>query len=399
MRFTPSLIDRYLLGSMIPPMAVAFAVVLVSLLLYRILEIFNLLASSSAQFELVSRMIAALLPHYLGLALPAGFFISILVVVARMGDASEIDALLASGVSMERLTAPFMAASLIVCVASALLLGYLQPYGRYDYNAGLNQALGAGWNARLQSRTFLAPSERFVLSADRADATGRGLEGVFLRRLDAAGQEQLFTARRGMLRPSADGRQVQLVLIDGQQLVDRPGGPVVGAFQQLEIEAPAAAAAGLFRSRGETARELTFGELLARMSGAGTDDNRRRAASEFHTRAVRSVSPLFLPLLAVPLGMAAKRGRRTGGFILAAVTLLLYQYGIDMTQALADLGLADPATAVWSAFAVFAGLCSWVYATSRNRPGETPLSALVDAIGAFMEGLRSIFRRRRARLT
>lgn len=397
MRFAPSLVDRYLLASMVPPMAVAFAVVLISLLLYRILELFNVLAASGAQFALISRMIAALLPHYLGLALPAGFFISIFVVVARMGDSSEIDALMASGVSMERLAAPFMAAALAVCAASVLLLGYLQPHGRYDYNAGLNMALGSGWNARLQSRTFLAPSERFVLSADRADATGRGLEGVFLRRIDATGREQLFTARRGLLIPSVDGRQVQLVLIEGQQLVDRPGGPVAGGFERLEIEAPAAAAMGLFRSRGETARELTFGELLDRMVRGGADA--REAASEFHTRVVRSISPLFLPLLAMPLGMAAKRGRRTGGVILAAVVLLLYEYGIDMTQSLADLGLADPARAVWTAFAVFASLCTGVYATSRKRPGETPVNALVDALGGGIERLQKRLRRRPASAT
>jgi len=389
-----SLIDRYLLASMGPPMAVAFVVVLISLLLYRILEIFNLLAASGAQFQLVTQMIGALLPHYLGLALPAGFFISIFVVVSRMSDTSEVDALLASGMSMERLLAPFMAVAIVVVAASLLLFGFLQPHGRYDYNAGLNAALGSPWNARLQARTFLTPSDSFVISADRTDPSGRVLTGVFVRRVLEDGGEQVFTARQGRLLPSPDGMQVRLVLTDVRQLQDQAEGSAIGALDELELEAPGAAAVDLFRPRGEAARELTFPELWERMGAGETEEARRQAAAEFHARAVRAISPLFLPLLALPLGMASKRGRRGGGFVFAAVVFLLYQYAIDMTKAMADLDQISPNVGVWSPFFVFSTLCLLTFATSRERPGETPLTAVVDRLGEAMEAVQRQFRRR-----
>jgi lipopolysaccharide export system permease protein len=392
--FRLRLLDRYLLTQMAPPMAAAFGVVLISLLLYRILEIFNLLAASSAQFELAAQLIGGLLPHYLGLALPAGYFISTFVVVVRMSDSSEVDALLASGFSLDRLAVPFACVGVLVTAASLILLGYLQPYGRYGYNLGMNEARASAWNARLQPRTFLqAQDGRLVVTADSADATGRTLRGVFLRRIDRDDREQVFTARTGLITPADDGRRVLLTLRDGAAMREAAGEPTVGDFDVFTFEAPAAAVVTPFRARGSGPRELTMPELVERMRRGETAEARRRAESEFHTRIVRAISPLFLPFLAMPLGIAAKRARRSAGFIVAAAVLLIYEYAIDGAQAAADLGLVRPALAVWTPFTAFALLCCGLYAMSRRRPGQNPLAGVVGAVGAAFEAMAALFKR------
>ena len=151
------MVDRYLLKLMGPPMAAALAVVLIALLLERILRLFNLLAASSAKFELIIEMVGNLVPHYLGLALPAAFFISVFLVIARLGDNNEVDALLASGMSISRLALPFVGVGAFLTLFSVLLFGFIQPYGRYGFNADLNAALNSGWDARVQPRTFVDP--------------------------------------------------------------------------------------------------------------------------------------------------------------------------------------------------------------------------------------------------
>jgi lipopolysaccharide export system permease protein len=121
-----------------------------------------------------------------------------------------------------------------------------------------------------------------------------------------------------------------------------------------------------------------------------------RAASELYARAVRSISVMFLPFMALPLGMAAKRGRKAAGFIFAAVVFLLYQYAIDMAQALADLGVAKPEAALGLPFGLFVSLCLGLFATSRRRPGETPLSVIVERVAGGLERARKIVTRRPA---
>lgn len=392
-RLRPPLIDRYLVTQMAPGMAASFGVVLVALLLYRILELFNMLAESSARFGLIMTMIGNLAPHYLGLAIPAAYFISMFLVIARLGDNSEVDALLASGLSIVRLTKPFVWVGVVVAVVSILLLGFLQPFGRYGFNADLNAALHSQWDARVQPRTFVGPGGGVTLTADSVDPSGRGLRGVFLRRINSEGREQVFTAERGTLVPSADGALLTLVLDNGQQFQERARGePLVGAFERLQVDQTFDTRNPPFRARGMSARELTLFELPGRMAN-GTPLERERAAAEFYTRIVRSISVPLLPLLAVPLGMAAKRGRRGSGIVVSAIVLFLYENAIDMGQSLANLGAVSPVAAVWTPFAVFTTLCVWLFVHSRKRPGETPFTAVVDHVESAMALIRRRFGR------
>ena len=385
--------DRYLITQMLPGMAASFGVVLIALLLYRILELFNMLAESNARFGLLMTMIGNLVPHYLGLAVPAAYFISMFLVVSRLGDNSEVDALLASGLSIVRLTRPFVWVGVLVAVFSVVLLGWLQPIGRYGFNADLNTAVHSQWDARLQPRTFVGPGGGVTLTADRVDPTGRGLKGVFLRRVGGDGLEEVFTAQGGTLVPSKDGSELRLVLANGQQFQERAHAePLVGAFSRLQVDQSFSTKDPPFRVRGVAANELTLFELPKRM-GEGAPLDRAKAEAELYTRIVRSISAPLLPLLAFPLGMAAKRGRRGPGIILAAVVLFLYEHSIDTGQSLAELGRVSPFMAVWTPFFVFSALCIWLFAHSRTRPGQTPFTAAVDGLEGLIQSVRKRLRR------
>jgi lipopolysaccharide export system permease protein len=392
-RFGLSLLDGYLLQAMIPPMAAAFGVVLIALMLDRTLELFNILAASSARFGMIVRLMGNLVPHYLGLALPAAYFISVFLVIARMSDTSEVDALLASGVSITRLTWPFVAVGAVIAAVSVLLLGYVQPYGRYGYNESLAAALASGWDARLQGRTFISPKEGDVLTADVADPAGRTLRGVFIRWTSAEGLEQVVTAQVGRMQPSPGGKRLEILLENGQQYRERANGQrLIGAFDRLTLDLPLDTDAPAFRARGGAReRELTLGELQDRIVHGATPLERGRAASEFYIRMVRSVSVPLLPLLAMPLGMAAKRGKRGFGVAVAAAILLLYEHSIEFGQSIADTTDVSPTIAVWTPFAVFTALCTWLFLGSRKRPGETPFTLILDrmsdAAGAIRDRL------------
>jgi lipopolysaccharide export system permease protein len=311
------------------------------------------------------------------------------LVVSKLGDTSEIDALLASGLSIVRLTRPFIWVGVVVAIVSVFLLGWLQPFGRYGFNANIDAAEHSQWDARLQPRTFVAPGGGVTMTADRVDPTGRSLWGVFLRRVGPDGLEQVFTAARGALVPSKDGNTLRLELDNGQQFQERAkSDSLVGAFTTLQVDQSFSTADPPFRARGVVARELTFLELPKRMRAGPTKLERAQAASEFYTRIVRSISVPLLPLLAVPLGMAAKRGRRGPGIILSAIVLFVYEHAIDMGQSLADLGTVSAFVAVWTPCAVFAALCFWLFAHSSTRPGETPFTAAVDQIDSVIQAIR-----------
>ena len=99
----------------------------------------------------------------------------------------------------------------------------------------------------------------------------------------------------------------------------------------------------------------------------------------------------FLPLLAIPLGMASKRGRRAPGLILAGVVLIGFHHAISMAQGLATTGQVEPGPAIGGISAVFIGICLWLFFSSLKRPGDTPITRAVAAIGDLVHWARELF--------
>ncbi|MGO3518954.1 MAG: LptF/LptG family permease, partial [Acetobacter cibinongensis] len=97
--FTPRTLDRYLIAQVLPPFLVALCVVMSALLLERLLVLFNMLAAGNNHLFTFIGLLLTLLPHYLGLAIPAALCVSVFTVVRRMSQNEEIDAINSSGLS------------------------------------------------------------------------------------------------------------------------------------------------------------------------------------------------------------------------------------------------------------------------------------------------------------
>lgn len=385
------LIDKYILRLTAGPMIGALIVTLITLLLERVLRLLDLLSDSSNRFAFVAELAANLVPHYLGLTLPAAFFIAIFIVVARMGDSSEVDALLASGFSLSRLATPFVGLGLILSIVSLALFGYIQPYARYGYRAVLHAAENAGWNGRVQAQTFITPGRGLTITADIADVAGRRLERIFVRQTpqETGGEERITTARLAELRPSTDPDKVVLAMEDGQQIrTDARGQTDILRFRSLRMEVPLIGAAKLLRARGSDQRELTLNELAFQAAVPDGLIPRQTLLAELFGRLARALSLPLLPLLAVPLGLAAKRGGRAPGIIVAGVMLLSFHHFLQFGQSLAEAGRALAVLALGLPFFIFAGLCGWIFVSSLKRPGDTPIGRMIETISGSIRQLR-----------
>ncbi|MEI9964898.1 MAG: LptF/LptG family permease [Caulobacteraceae bacterium] len=281
-------IDRYMLELMTRPVVGCLAVTLTSLLLERILRLFNELAQNGADFGFVLQITVNLVPQYLTLALPASFFVSIFIVIARLGDDNEIDAILASGVSISRLSAPFIGLGLAFTLVSLVLFGFLQPYGRYAYLQVLNMAIHAGWSAQLQPQVFVDPGHGLTITADEVGMSGRKLHGVFVRQVSADGRERISTAHEGELTTSVDKTMVELHMDKGIQLDRMPGQPgKILQFQNVTVAEPMGDMGGKIAPRGGDVRELTLLELVRELRHKNSVLPHTALRSELYGRLVR----------------------------------------------------------------------------------------------------------------
>jgi lipopolysaccharide export system permease protein len=364
-------------------------VLLLAQLLERLLRLFDMAAATGASTLLVLKMAGTLVPHFLGFTVPAAFFAAIFMAVARTGDDNELDAMLATGRSITRMAAPYFLVAAVLCGVNFYLFAYLQPMSRYGYHLNVHNASQTGWDARMEDNDFVTVKQGFTLGADSVGVDGRQLKKVFVERRDPDGEE-IITAESGRLVPSADGKRLLLELDNGMIVRDYLDGTVrVVKFTQGRLNQDFTAIPPPFRERGEDVRELTLPELHAGSAKVVRASlNTAEVAGEFHARVARMLLPLLLPLLALPLGMAAKRGRRAPGTVFATLALLALNYTLQFGESMADTGRAAAWLAVWLPVLLFAVFGTWLFRSSLQWPGDNPVMRAVSAIEGAFEGLQ-----------
>jgi len=394
------LIDRYLLGTTLRPLAISLVVVLAALLLERILRLFSLLVDRRGPIGLVLEMAANLIPHYLGLALPAAFFLSVLFVTTKLGADNELEAMHGSGLSLARVSAPFFALALVLVGLGVVLYGYVQPYSRYSYRAVLHAVTTGVWDATVQPGTIVTRDDELTITADRVDSSGRNLVGVFIHE-QKDHETVATTARYGRLGVSPDGKRLLLALRDGVQLrtTTSPGSEasktaVVG-FSDLTLDREFRFEALPFRVRGASEREMTLTELWNERANGSSEVPSTRIDAEWHGRLARIVSSVLLPLVAIPLGLAARRSYRNYGMLFAVLILVLFHHSVQLGESLADNGRVPAALGVWSPVLVFAAFGIWLFRNAVDRIGESGMHRLFEGVEALLQSAARLVRPRR----
>jgi lipopolysaccharide export system permease protein len=393
-----SILDRYLLRRTLTPMAAVLISTMVVFLMERLMRSFQLLSQTTDGFKFLTELLVNLLPHYVGLTLPGGFFIGLFVVVNGLNKSSEIDAILASGMSLGRFAAPFVGLGVLLMCLSVALFGFIQPYSRYAYHAVLHAAENAGWNGDVRPKALLSAGPDVFLTADRADASGRHLDHVFIRKIGPEGREDVLTAVSALVRKDVGDKAVTLELNDGRQVsTTRDAKVYVADFSRFSFDLPLSQSARLLRLRGDDVSELTLVELAQQGFGAASPAlARQNLLAELYTRSARALMLPFLPLLAVPFGLSAKRAGSGSAMATGGVLLFLFESSMILGQAMVSAAHLPAIVTIGVPATVFAMICIATWVTSRKRPGENPVSWLTGHVAELFAAIAKAVGVRRA---
>ena len=361
------------------------AILLLAQLLERLLRLLDLAASAGAPLSSVVVMVANLVPHYLGLALPMAFTAAIFIAAARMSDDCELDVMLSTGRSIARIAAPYFCLAVLLIPFSAYLHGQVQPVTRYGYRLAVYEAMQTGWNAKVEENRFIDAGKGATFSAREVAPDGSHLRGVFVERRSAGGGIEITASVDGQFVPGPDGHGISLKLERGMRLLEKADRSVsIERFEQSRIDRNLLPVRQPFRERGESVRERTQGELWNDIR-AGIDN---KAAAEFHGRLARVLILPLLPLMALPLGMASKRGQRAPGVVFATLALILVNHALQFGESMAANGRVPAALAVWAPYVLFGLLSLWIFRGSLAWPGDNPVLRAVVAVEGLFEGLK-----------
>lgn len=392
--------DRYITGQIVRPMLAIVLVALAALLAERMLRVVDIVVGWRGSLVVIVEMLGYLIPHYMSLALPASFFIAILLVFGRLSRDGELDAIMASGLGLHRLLRPLVKVGLALMVITAISQSHLQPYSRYAYRAALFTLSNVSFQALLREGLFVTLGDT-TYSVDGLNSDRSSFSGLFLYDDRGDGRSVTITAREGSVAPPQAGAPLTLQLEDGvQQFVPEltpPGEPPRGGTtlrfrnftSDLQGNQP-----DTFRPRGEDERELTLPELWAGLGAPveGIDDV--EVESEFHGRVVRILSAVTLPLVALPLAIARRRARRSYGIVIGIVLLVAYNQVLQVGEGLADNGRISSWLGLWVPFGVFTLtgiLLTWHKAMRVPAGGgASRLDELLERAGERLEKLVSM---------
>jgi lipopolysaccharide export system permease protein len=389
--------DRYLLKLILIPLFGTLILSAMLLFLDKMLNLFDFVINEGGPVSVVWQMLGNLLPEYLGLGIPIGVMLGILLAFRRLALSSELDAMRAVGLSYFRLLrVPFLLAGLFA-ILNFFIVGYLQPYARYNYE-GLRFELRSGaLGASIRVGEFADLGGGVTLRVEESLGGGTDLRGIFLRMAGRAGQTLSAAAQSGQFLRTDDPDVIILRLGNGT-LVHDPDGPTPPralSFVQhdLPINLPPM---DRFRARGDKSLELSMTELFALSRDPSADPAlAMQAKATLHRRLIQCVVLFVLPFFAVALAVPPKRSTSSLGVFLSVVALVTYHKMTEYGERMAGIGRVDPVLAQWVPFLLFAALCYWMFHTLAERPGGQPIGALDRALAAVGGRIAALWQRQR----
>lgn len=381
------LLDLYLVRGV----AGSFLTILVGvglvMMLERALRLIHLLAASGADIGFFFPLMAQLVPYYLNLALPAAFMVALVLLIARLDDNLELEAMLASGVSLARIAAPLVGFGIAIALASLVVVGWLEPLGRHGFNSMKAAAVNSGRIGRLQPRAFYHPAENFALTFDRRGGDGR-VGGVFVWQRIDDGSVLVLTGAEARIGFAPAGRRFAVRLSGGRYVAERPGAaPMTFAFRTLNLrESLLLEESGW--ERGWSQKELTLSELAAGIGHPHPRISEAAFRTEIYSRLAKAASIPLIPLLVLPLAFATKNGRRGLGILLGGIFLAGFHHAINFARQPALAGTAAPEAAIWGTTAAGAALVLLIFWSGRHLPSRSPIASALAPLGDALARLR-----------
>ena len=376
-------IDRYVLRQVMMPMLTTLGIAALLLILERMLKLFDFVVNQGGPVEVVFRMLANLTPHYMGLALPVGLLLGVLVAFRKISLSSEYDAITSSGTSLPQLVRPLLMLAAFLAIINTVLVGWIQPHSRYAYRGLVFDLRSGALGASIRVGEFVEIGDDITLMIEESRNQGAELGGIFLERR-SEDNTSTVTAERGGFFATDDDQTILLRLFNGVliDLNESQNKPRVLNFERLDLTVRLPQRE-VFRERGGQELEMTLPELFIEMDNPLNSVEERAAfQGNYHWRIMHSLSFFILPFLAIPMGITNKRTGRGTGIVIGLSLLIVYNELMEGMETAIKNG-ASPYFTVWALFAGFAFLSLFFFRVSAFKAGGEPLAYIDKVVEVF----------------
>ncbi|MCL2029382.1 MAG: LptF/LptG family permease [Deltaproteobacteria bacterium] len=358
-----SVIDRYIGGRFLQSWAMVLAGFVVLFTAIDFMETIGYFMGASFTAGRILLYFAAQLPKVIGLMTPVAALVATLMVLNILARNSEIVAFKAGGVSLFRLSRPFLAAGLGLSLVSFALADGLS----HRTTAVANKIKEEARRGHLPStvvKDVWIKGVRMVEHLDvydEADGTVVGLSLMFTGEDQSA--ERRLSARRGRF---IEGR------LELEEVLDKTYGPArtftLTSHDRLTLENWPAPPPGLSRRADKSSEEMSSLELwrnIRRLSDEGFGPLRQRV--DLHLKFTFALLPLVMVMVGLPLGFWREKGGSAAlGICLGLAGSFIYLIAMELARSLGYAGLLPPAAAAWLPNILFTLFGAWLFSYIRQ---------------------------------
>lgn len=328
------ILRRYLLLDMLKPTFVALFMVLSIIWLLRSLRFMDYIINRGLDAGDFLLMTMLLLPSLLVFVIPIAFLVGLCFAYKRLIDDSEMDALLAVGMSRLKILTPGFIAATIVCALGYLNAFWLMPYAKTAFKEFEQQIRGTQSVFLLEEGTFNPINENLTIYMTRRDVDGT-LRNLLVYDGRDKSRPATWIADAGRLVKQGDS--IALELHNAARLEVNEDKLFTLAFNRSTISLKGTMSEKV-GARWRKADERSLHELLQ------TDGLRQNHINEFRAEIIRRFIWPFTPIPMVLLvGLFMVRGVKSrfgnGRFIAyAAVGAVVYMATLAACHNIAEKG-------------------------------------------------------------
>lgn len=334
-------------------------------------RLLELIVRNSAPLPSVAEIFFFTLPTTFMVTLPMGVLVGILIGLSRLAADSEVTAMRASGFGVGLFVRAVSVFAIAVWGLAMLNSIYIAPKSAAALAKLQDRLKSSQASFEIQPRVFYEEFKNTVLYVqDAIPESGRSLwRGVFIADTSDPAAPRITVADRGvLLADSPDTLRFHLEDGSQQELVPKAKDQYsISTFEGTDIPTKLPASADRGPKDLLPVAQLSLGELLsnarrehaAAVAAGYTGPNSyemikaRFYMIEFHRRFGLPAACLVLAMVGIPLGLSARKGGKSTGFVLTIALVFIYYVFSLLGVSLARQAKVSPWLGVWAGNIIF----------------------------------------------
>src|SRR5210317_824905 len=346
-----SIVHRYILKEMLSPFSINVIVFTFLFLMTELIKITNWIVNYNLSIFSVLTLILFSMPWFLMFIIPMSVMLAVVLTFLRLSGDNEIVALKSCGLSVYGLLPPV----LIFSFAGFLLTLFMTLYGVPKAKATLEDMVlemaASNVDIGLKERTFNDAFKNVMLYVNEIDLNQKKLIDIFIEDKRQRNIISTVVAPEGRLFSEPGKFVFHLVLSNGTihqtNLKEHSANSIRFDTYKLSLDLKKEMEKAEEREKGR--EEMSIAELKQVIVNESTikDKDYYKAQIVIHRRFSFPVACLALGLLAFPLGIQSKSGKRSSGLILCLFFFLIYYLLLTAGYTLGKKGIYPPVIGMW----------------------------------------------------